>query len=288
MAFIDNLEFIHEQGVTCIKETSIEGLVQLYDKLINKTITKDEIDTLFMQGLTSGEILRHTDLFKSRQAIYFRATNQHGPEYTDIHRERRQALQELFQYYFGYEWLEMGGDIEVSKKHFEGAKKELFEYYIEHNGQRDIWELGSDSQSRYAPYFKYANRSIAIERVIEQLKEQEYLTVTERELINLEPAEIESLKAGFGRVKRKRIEEEIIAGTSKERIKAEYHITEKQYKVHSRRMTKRVQKIYQEYEGNNHYQWIKYRLKAQGTQAKHVIDWMINQLETEKTVEQIA
>lgn len=276
VSLVEKLDFLQGQGITELKGFDFSDLWSLYSKLKDGSITRDEVCDLFMMGLTSGEVMRFTDLYNSRQALYFKATSKYGKDYKAINVVKRNELKELMQYYFGYVKLEADGDLKFAQDNFDGSKKSLIEYYIKNGGTRELWEDGSVSQSTYTKFFPYMNRKESIEKVIEQLKVADDLTDLDRELLQLTDREIESLKAGFGRIKKKLVAEDILRGLTKSEIIAKHFISEGQYASHMTSVRNNVLTVYKQHEGmSNIKQYLKYKLRVTGKNVDVVLDWVI-------------
>lgn len=274
--YLEKLDFLQDQGITELKDFDFSELWALYSKLKDGSITRDEVCDLFMMGLTSGEVMRFTNLYKSRQALYFKATSNYGRDYKAINVANRNKLKELMQYYFGYIKLESDGDLEFAQDNFVGSKKGLIMYYITNGGTLDLWEDGSVSNSSYKKFFPYMSSKESIEKVIDRLKGKDHLSDVESELISLSDSELESLKAGFGRIKKKLVSEDILRGVSKSEVIKKHFISEGQYASHMKRVQNSILSLYKDNEDMpNIKQYLKYKLKVTGKDVDAVLDWVI-------------
>lgn len=264
---VNCLNYFLEHGVTSIGSKDISDFLGKYKQLQEGNLDKEDIPWMFIKGLTSGEILEHPQHYNTRQGLYSKLSRVYGKDYKAQNVKNRKALSSLCIYYFWKEAIDEGAlDIdEILEKYVTGTKKRFIKYYIAQGGERDIWEKGSTSKSKYDKFFPFMNQLKSIEKVIDELKEKDNLSELEQELLGLTHEELQSLKAGYGRIKKKQIHEAIISGMSKEDVINNFNITSYQYGVHYQNVAKKYQQVWKQVKGRtNTLQWLKYKLKVVG------------------------
>lgn len=263
---IKGLQFLKERRVTELKGVDLEPWYEIEAKLREVNYTKDEVHQAYLAGFTSGELLPNNPHYNTRQALYANLDRiAPNNSYREINKKNRDLVLSLVKYYKAYVIVELTGDLTYAEEEFKNNRSQMILYYLDNGGTRDIWQEGSHTQTKYAPYFKYMDQGCAIEHVISGLQEQGVQTDEEQQLVNLTSKELNSLKAAYGRNKKQKVLELILTGVTEQEILERYHMSAKQYKKHYKNVAGEVKKCYNSLSNkDNHVQKIKYLLKVVG------------------------
>lgn len=286
MSIYKELRALKDKGIEQIsgplKQESFD-LTPYYEAMEHieaKTFDREDITKYYLMGFSSGVLVDEMGYFKSRQSLFnIMDTLDPKKSYRAIHRKNLDKLRDVITYYKGFILVDQEGVTPESIRWFRGSIKQVEDYYINHGGKRDVWQLGSYTNSKYEPYFDYFNQGMSLQRLIEKLKASDHpLNDKQRKLIKMDDQQINSMSSAYGRYKKQRIYELILTGHDYPAISEIFTLSLKQYRTHYDNLKRRVLWFADRHADlPNLTQHIKRQFKVVGDQANPVIQQMINQ-----------
>lgn len=276
MDLLQELRLLRDKGVTQIKDLSLAPYLEGLNKLETDTATKEEVQTLYLQGFTSGELLGLSTAYNSRQALFSMLTKRHA-NYKEVNKEKRLGLEQALAYYYGFILVEQGHMEEINR-FFGGNKSRIIKYYISQGGQQDLWEERVYTDGMYVNVIPFLTGAKTIRKVAEELsqKPESDLTEDERYFLSMSEAQYNSLQACYGRIKKIEIMNAIYQNKTKEEINQEHFVLDNTYKTYYTNAIKKVKQLYNKYKTEpNPVQRIKYELRVTGQGSNDFINQVI-------------
>ena len=276
MDLLQELRLLRDKGVTQIKDLSLAPYLEGINKLETDTATKEEVQTLYLQGFTSGELLGLSTAYNSRQALFSILTKRQA-NYKEVNKAKRIELEKALAYYYGFILVEQGHMEEINR-FFGGNQSRIIKYYISQGGQQDLWEERVYTDGMYVNVIPFLTGAKTIRQVAEELtqKPESDLTEDERYFLSMSEAQYNSLQACYGRIKKIEIMNAIYQNKTKEEINQEHYVLDKTYKTYYTNAIKKVKQLYNKYKHEpNVVQRIKYELRVTGQGANEFIKQVI-------------
>lgn len=276
MDLLQELRLLRDKGVTQIKDLSLASYLEGLNKLETDTATKEEVQTLYLQGFTSGELLGLSTAYNSRQALFSMLTKRHA-NYKEVNKAKRLELEQAMAYYYGFILVEQGHMEEINR-FFGGNQSRIIKYYISQGGQQDLWEERVYTDGMYVNVIPFLTGEKTIRQVVEELrnKSESDLTDDERYFLGMSEAQYNSLQACYGRIKKIEIMNAIYQNKTKEEVNQEHFVLDNTYKTYYTNAIKKVKQLYKKYKTEpNVVQRIKYELHVTGQGANEFINQVI-------------